>query len=186
VSIIGECRDRNVSDVVGIDKGFRHRTNGKSQLAREDRVQKEVLTEVLAEEAAAQNGPLRTTGFQRILHVKGLNFSSAGQKNDFSDAEIFSFHLSFFHLCDSFNQDALINRSLFSVLSDLLVGIAEIPVLRFLHAWKPCDHRAFNLITLKNFKCSISNQQLNGVLSTKTSSLRELANLCLANYFGWS
>jgi len=77
VAIIGQCSDRNISDVFSIDERFAHRTDRKSHFAGDQGVQEEVLTEVLREEAAAQDCPVRATGFQCPLGLFSLRFPSA-------------------------------------------------------------------------------------------------------------
>jgi hypothetical protein len=58
VAIVGQRGGSHVRDVLNIHKRFRHGRNGKRNLARGDRFQQETLAEVLAEEVAAQNGPV--------------------------------------------------------------------------------------------------------------------------------
>ena len=49
VAFVGECGDRDVGDVVGVDERFRGVTGGQSDLAAEHMVEHVVLAEVLCE-----------------------------------------------------------------------------------------------------------------------------------------
>src|SRR5262245_15173117 len=74
---VGQRSDGNVGDVICVDKRLFDRTNGERDLAGDDRIQPKVLTEILGEEAAAKDCPVRTTVLQSPLCLFGLDLPAA-------------------------------------------------------------------------------------------------------------
>src|SRR5262249_36388076 len=88
VAGVAQRSDGNVGDVICIDKRLFDWTNGKRDLAGDDRIQPKVLAEILGEEAAAKDCPIRTANLQSPFCLFRLDLPAAGEKNHLLDASV--------------------------------------------------------------------------------------------------
>lgn len=85
-----QCGGRDLGDVFHVDKWFGDVTDGQSQFALQNGIEKVRFAEVLAEPAGTQDGPVDATVLYHAFCLLRFKLTATRQQHQFADTAIYS------------------------------------------------------------------------------------------------